>query len=298
MQVCRFSLPDQGPRTGLLIDERVYDLSASGVPETASVSALLQASVSTPLRELFARIDLTSLPSYARADLERAPDADTAYLLPPVDRQEVWAAGVTYAWSREARVREAVSKDIYVRVYEADRPELFLKSLPEKVVGPRDWVGLRGDSHWNVPEPELALVLNPAMQIVGYTVGNDVSSRDIEGENPLYLPQAKVFRHACALGPVITLAGDGVDGQNLTIRLSIRRGVDEVFSAETSTAKMKRRLQELADYLGRYDDYPHGAILLTGTGIVPGDDFTLLEDDEVAITIDGIGCLVNVVRQM
>jgi 2-dehydro-3-deoxy-D-arabinonate dehydratase len=232
------------------------------------------------------------------ADLDRVPAPDQAHLLAPVDRQEVWAAGVTYAWSREARVREAVSKDIYVRVYEAERPELFLKSLPEKVVGPRDWVGLRGDSHWNVPEPELALVLNPAMQIVGYTVGNDVSSRDIEGENPLYLPQAKVFRHACALGPVITLAGDDVDGQNLEIRLSIRRDADEVFSGTTSTAKMQRRLQELADYLGRYDDFPNGAILLTGTGIVPGDDFTLQEGDEVEITIEGIGRLVNLVRQM
>jgi 2-dehydro-3-deoxy-D-arabinonate dehydratase len=209
----------------------------------------------------------------------------------------VWAAGVTYAWSREARVREAVSKDIYVKVYDAERPELFFKSLPEKVVGPRDWVGLRGDSRWNVPEPELALVLNPAMQIVGYTAGNDVSSRDIEGENPLYLPQAKVFRHACALGPVITLA-DGVDGQNLDISLSIQRGADEVFSAATSTATMKRRLQDLANFLGRYNDFPDGAVLLTGTGIVPGDDFTLQEGDQVTITIDGIGSLVNLVRQM
>jgi 2-dehydro-3-deoxy-D-arabinonate dehydratase len=135
------------------------------------------------------------------------------------------------------------------------------------------------------------------MQIVGYTAGNDVSSRDIEGENPLYLPQAKVFRHACALGPAITLA-DGVDGQNLDIALSIQRGADEAFNAATNTATMKRRLQELANFLGRYNDFPNGAILLTGTGIVPGDDFTLQEGDEVAITIDGIGHLVNLVRQM
>lgn len=297
MQLCRFFLPDQGPRTGLVHEGQVFDLSASGIPETASLAALLQASVSRPLATLLAEIDLAGLPSIALADLDRAPAGDTAHLLPPVDRQEVWAAGVTYAWSREARVREAVSKDIYVRVYEAERPELFFKSLPEKVVGPRDWIGLRGDSRWNVPEPELALVLNPAMQIVGYTAGNDVSSRDIEGENPLYLPQAKVFRHACALGPVMTLA-DGVDGQNLDIALSIQRGADEVFSAATSTATMKRRLQELANYLGRYNDFPDGAILLTGTGIVPGDDFTLQEGDQVTITIDGIGSLVNLVRQM
>ncbi len=298
MQLCRFFSPNQGPRIGLLIDDRVYDLSASSRPELQSLAALLQASVSRPLGTLLGDSDLSRLPSFARADFDRPPAADVPHLLPPVDRQEVWAAGVTYAWSREARVREAVSKDIYVRVYEADRPELFFKSTAEKVVGHRDWIGLRGDSRWNVPEPELALVLNPAMQIIGYTAGNDVSSRDIEGENPLYLPQAKVFRHGCALGPAITLAGDGVDGQDLSIELSIRRGADEVFHGTTSTAKMQRPLQELADYLGRYNDFADGAILLTGTGIVPGDDFTLEDGDEVAITVDQIGCLVNVVRQM
>ena len=298
MQLCRFVLAGQEPRTGLLSDDRVYDLSASGIPEAASISAVLQASVSRPIAALLGGVDLARLPSVDYAELDHVPGPNRSYLLPPVDRQEVWAAGVTYAWSREARVREAVSKDIYVRVYEAERPELFFKSLPEKVVGPRDWVGLRGDSRWNVPEPELALVLNPAMQIVGYTAGNDVSSRDIEGENPLYLPQAKVFRNACALGPVITLAGDQLDGQNLEITLSIRRDADEIFSATTSTANMQRRLQELADYLGRYNDFPHGAVLLTGTGIVPGDDFTLQEGDEVAITIEQIGRLTNLVRQM
>ena len=298
MQLCRFVLPGAGPRTGLLIDDRVYDLSATGSPELQSIAALLQASVSRPLATLLGDVDRGGLPSHALADLDRPPAADAPHLLPPVDYQEVWAAGVTYAWSREARVREAVSKDIYVRVYEAERPELFFKSMPEKVVGPRDWIGLRGDSRWNVPEPELALILNPAMDIVGYTVGNDVSSRDIEGENPLYLPQAKVFRHGCALGPAITIAGDDVNGQDLEIALSIRRGDHEVFGATTSTAKMQRRLSGLAGYLGRYDDFPNGAILLTGTGIVPGDDFTLQEGDEVTITVDRIGRLVNVVRQM
>jgi 2-dehydro-3-deoxy-D-arabinonate dehydratase len=215
-----------------------------------------------------------------------------------VDHQEVWAAGVTYAWSREARVREAVSKDIYVRVYEAERPELFFKSLPEKVVGPNDWVGIRSDSAWNVPEPELALVLNPEMQIVGYTVGNDVSSRDIEGENPLYLPQAKVYRHSCALGPVITLAGAAMDAGDLAIRLVIRRARAVAFAGETSTAQIHRDLDELAAYLGRDNDFPYGAVLLTGTGIVPGDDFTLQDGDEVSIEIASIGTLHNVVRQM
>jgi 2-dehydro-3-deoxy-D-arabinonate dehydratase len=214
-----------------------------------------------------------------------------------VDRQEVWAAGVTYAWSREARVREALTKDVYVRVYEAARPELFFKSMPEKVVGPRDWIGIRGDSCWSVPEAELALVMNPEMQIVGYTAGDDVSSRDIEGENPLYLPQAKIYRHSCALGPVITLAED-VDGQNLAVRATIRREGDVVFEGETSTARMNRGLDELAGYLARYNDFPYGAMLLTGTGLVPGDDFTLQDGDEVSIEIEGIGALANPVKQM
>ena len=221
------------------------------------------------------------------------------YLVPaPADRQEVWAAGVTYAWSREARVREAQTKDIYVRVYEADRPELFFKAVAEKAVGPNDWIGLRGDSQWNVPEPELVLVLNPAMQIVGYTIGNDVSSRDIEGENPLYLPQAKIYRHSCALGPVITLVGDHIDDGDLEIKLTISRQGQTVIQGETKTSNMKRSPLELAQYLSRYDDFPNGAMLLTGTGIVPGDDFTLQDGDDVTIEIEPIGVLRNPVRQM
>jgi 2-dehydro-3-deoxy-D-arabinonate dehydratase len=177
-------------------------------------------------------------------------------------------------------------------------PELFFKSPGGKTVGSHDWIGLRGDSRWNVPEPELTAVLNPEMQIVGYTVGNDVSSRDIEGENPLYLPQAKVFRHACALGPAITLAGTGIDPADLTIRLTIRRAGDVAYQGETSTSNIHRPLEELAGYLGRYNDFPAGALLLTGTGIVPEDDFTLEDGDEVAIEIEGIGTLHNTVKRM
>jgi 2-dehydro-3-deoxy-D-arabinonate dehydratase len=297
MKLVRFYVPGQGARLGQLVDGVVRDLCASGVPAMRSVEALLCASVQSPIAELLAGVESAGLPGYAYADLDRTPDADAPHLLAPLDRQEVWAAGVTYAWSREARVREAVSKEIYVRVYEAERPELFFKSLPEKVVGPNGWIGIRGDSGWNVPEPELALVLNPAMQIVGYTVGNDVSSRDIEGENPLYLPQAKVYRHSCALGPAIALAGE-LDAADLSIALTIRRGAAVAYRGETSSAAIHRALDELAAYLGRYDDYPHGAVLLTGTGIVPGDDFTLQDGDEVSIAIDGVGTLCNTVRQM
>jgi 2-dehydro-3-deoxy-D-arabinonate dehydratase len=245
-----------------------------------------------------AALDRKSLPVYDYAALDIAPTRGRARLLPPIDRQEVWAAGVTYAWSREARVREAIAKDIYVRVYEAARPELFFKSTPEKVVGARDWLGIRGDSRWNVPEPELTLALNPAMQIVGYTIGNDMSSRDIEGENPLYLPQAKVYRHSCALGPCITLAGEGLEPLNLTVRLAIRRSGALAFGGETSTSKIHRPLAELARYLGLYNDFPQGAFLLTGTGIVPPDTLTLQDGDEVEIEIEGLGRLVNPVRGM
>jgi 2-dehydro-3-deoxy-D-arabinonate dehydratase len=279
MRICRFYLPDQGVRLGQLEDERVYDLTATGAVRFATLQRLLRASVQKTIRGLLQDVDLSALPVYAYAELDRSPAPDTSHLLPPVDEQEVWAAGVTYAWSREARVREARSKDVYVRVYEAERPELFFKSMGHKVVGPNDWIGLRGDSHWNVPEPELALVLNPHMQIVGYTVGNDVSSRDIEGENPLYLPQAKVYRHSCALGPVIALADDEIDGQDLAIHMIIRRDGTPVFQGETTTSNMHRALDELVGYLSLYNDFPSGAVLLTGTGIVPGDDFTLDDGD-------------------
>jgi 2-dehydro-3-deoxy-D-arabinonate dehydratase len=298
MKICRFHLPSSGPRLGQVVGETVVDLTASADARVASMHALLAASIKTPLPLVLGSIDLERLPRFRLSDLERAPEARVPHLLAPVDRQEVWAAGVTYAWSREARVREAKAKEIYVRVYDAPRPELFFKALPEKVVGPGDWIGLRGDSAWNVPEPELALLLNPRMEIVGYTAANDVSSRDIEGENPLYLPQAKVYRHACALGPVVTLAGPEVDARNLAIELKITRAGEVAFSGQSNTAKMNRPLEELAAYLGRNDDFPHGAVLLTGTGIVPGDGFTLRDDDQVAIEIEAIGTLRNHVRQM
>jgi 2-dehydro-3-deoxy-D-arabinonate dehydratase len=320
MKLCRFHLPGQGARLGQVVAQQIYDLSSSGLSHFTTLTALLQTSTTTAIGSLLQNVDLPTLPAYVYAELDRPPAPDVPHLLPPVDRQEVWAAGVTYAWSREARVREAHSKEIYVRVYEAKRPELFLKSLGEKVVGPNNWIGLRGDSHWNVPEPELALILNPSMHIVGYTIGNDVSSRDIEGENPLYLPQAKVYRHACALGPVIALLGESadvsppIDDQNLAVRLTIRRGVagqsrhkvpadaaesaGVVFQGQTSTAKIHRSLTELVGYLGRYNDFPYGAALLTGTGIVPDDDFTLLDGDLVSIEIEGVGVLHNPARQM
>jgi 2-dehydro-3-deoxy-D-arabinonate dehydratase len=303
MQLVRFYSPDTGPRLGALVEGTVYDLSASGVPQLADVSALLQASLQAPFAGWLAQADLASLPATPYTQIDRGPSGTNgsdggSYLLPPIDRQEVWAAGVTYVRSREARMEESVTADVYARVYEAERPEIFFKSTADRCVGPHDWIGVRGDSAWNVPEPELALLLNPQMQIVGYSVGNDVSSRDIEGENPLYLPQDKVYRRSCALGPVITVAGETINATDLDIVLQIVRNGKVVFQGATNTSQIHRRLEQLTEYLGRYYDFPYGAVLMTGTCIVPDDDFTLTDGDEVLIEIEKIGTLRNPVKQM
>jgi 2-dehydro-3-deoxy-D-arabinonate dehydratase len=215
-------------------------------------------------------------------------------LLAPVDRHEVWAAGVTYLRSKKARMEESeTGASLYDKVYEAPRPELFFKSLPEKVVGHRDPVGIRKDAKWNVPEPELALVLSSKGKIVGYTIGNDMSSRDIEGENALYLPQAKVYKGSCALGPFINLSATEEQARSWAIHLKIERNHEPIFQGETAVSQIKRPLTELAQYLFRSQDFPHGAILLTGTGIIPPDDFSLAEHDRVTIEITGIGALTN-----
>lgn len=219
-------------------------------------------------------------------------------LLAPIDAQEVWGAGVTYHRSKEARQQESEQGGtFYDQVYRADRPELFFKASPHRVVGPGEAVRVRRDSQWSVPEPELALVLTPDLRLVGFTIGNDVSARDIEGRNPLYLPQAKVYASCCALGPVVTLAGSMPPVGALGIRMTIERDGVTAFEGETSTARMARRLEELIDWLGREDVFPNGVILLTGTGIVPPDEFCLRAGDVVQITIDGIGRLTNPVVQ-
>ena len=230
----------------------------------------------------------------------RAKETDATtpqVLLPPIGSQDVWAAGVTYFRSRDARMDEARDSGgatFYDRVYEAERPELFFKSTPSRVVGPGGAVRIRKDAAWSVPEPELVLVINAAGRVVGYTVGNDMSSRDIEGENPLYLPQAKVYDGSCALGPGL-LFTDTPLPPTTTIRLMIRRGGAAVFEGETTTGQIKRGIDELAGWLYRETTFPAGAYLFTGTGIVPPDAFTLAAGDEIAIGIDGIGTLTNTV---
>ena len=218
-------------------------------------------------------------------------------LLPPIGEQEVWAAGVTYYRSRSARMEESKGSGgdtFYDRIYNAKRPELFFKATARRVVGPGAEVRIRTDATWSVPEPELTLLLNPAGDIVGYTIGNDMSSRDIEGENPLYLPQANVYDGSCSIGPCILLSATEPP-RSTTIRIEIKRAGQTVFSGETTLNELKRELKTLASYLYRDNTFPQGALLMTGTGIVPADIFTLDHGDVIHITIQGIGTLSNTV---
>jgi 2-dehydro-3-deoxy-D-arabinonate dehydratase len=218
-------------------------------------------------------------------------------VLAPVAGQEVWAAGVTYAASRSARNEESKGgHDFYDLVYDAERPELFFKAAPGRVRGPGGTIGVREDSGWDVPEPELALVVSAAGEIVGYTIGNDVSSRSIEGENPLYLPQAKVYRGSCALGPCIVPATEAPPPEEMEITLTIARDGDDVFTGSTQVALLKRGLPELVSWLFKAQDFPVGAVLLTGTSVIPAVEFTLRAGDEVRIAITGLGELVNTVE--
>lgn len=239
---------------------------------------------------------LTSMTRRARRLPNFSPETGA---LAPIGNQEVWAAGVTYFRSRTARMEESKSAgggDFYDRVYAADRPELFFKSTPSRVAGPNQNVRIRRDSKWNVPEPELAIVVNSLGQIIGYTIGNDMSSRDIEGENPLYLPQAKVYAQSCGLGPGILIRSQPLPPET-EIHLAIRRSCATVFHGQTRLSELKRTPQELVEYLFRDNVFPYGCFLLTGTGIVPPDEFTLAVGDEIRITIEPIGTLVNYVTQ-
>lgn len=229
--------------------------------------------------------------------LGRAPAAATSSigrLAAPVDgAMEVWAAGVTYQRSEQARIEESDTPDIYSKVYRAERPELFFKADARRVAGPDEEIAVRSDSTWDVPEPELAVVVNSSAEIVGYTVCNDVSSRSIEGENPLYLPQAKVYARGCAVGPWIVTADGVADVYALGIRMRIERGGAVVWQGETNTSQLVRRLETLVSFLFREDDFPDGVILSTGTALVPDAPFTLSHGDVVMIEIDGIGSLRN-----
>ena len=222
--------------------------------------------------------------------------AEPRFIMPMVPT-EVWAAGVTYKRSVDAREDETDVKGIYDMVYESERPEILIKGFGYRTVGPNDVIFIRSDATWNVPEPEFTLVYGEK-KIAAYMIGNDVSSRDIEGANPLYLPQAKIFRNSCAIGPYLVTADDVKDPRNVAISLIIHRGKEVVFSGETSTANMKRRFEELTEHLFRDNPVPRGTIMLTGVGVVPPDDFTLQDGDLVEITMDGLGTMKNYVRQL
>jgi 2-dehydro-3-deoxy-D-arabinonate dehydratase len=244
---------------------------------------------------LLSRDDLYSFLQDSLSTLSSASEPEVSDLLAPIESQEVWAAGVTYYRSRDARMEESKSAgggDFYDRVYSAERPELFFKAVGHRVVGPAGKVAIREDASWSVPEPELTLVISASGKIIGYTIGNDMSSRDIEGENPLYLPQAKVYDRSCALGPCILVSPEPLP-RSTEINLEIRRAGHSEFSGSTTLESLKREPQELVNYLYRGNSFLYGSFLLTGTGIVPPDSFTLQQGDEIRITIPPIGTLAN-----
>jgi 2-dehydro-3-deoxy-D-arabinonate dehydratase len=282
MKLYRFLTSQRETHVGLLRGEnQILDLSDAGMN---NLTFLLEAE--NPLEQL----EILSQRDLAQFSLNQIQ------LLSPIERQEVWAVGVTYLRSRKARMEESnFSANAYDYVYSAPRPEIFFKSLPEKVVGPGEAVGIRTDAQWNVPEPELALVINSQCTIVGYTIGNDMSSRDIEGENLLYLPQAKIYHRSCAVGPCIVVGPTETVARTWTIRLQIYRGGGIVFEGQTTVNQIKRSFEELVSYLYRSQTFPHGAVLLTGTGIVPGDNFTLQPGDRIRIEVNDIGVLENIV---
>ena len=280
MRVAKVRLADGSTRLCVVDPETIRLLDINQVDNCRSLADILHAPEPAALATFL--IDPRSSPIRQ----------EEVKFLAPIDKQEVWAAGVTYKRSQGARLQASqASASHYDRVYPAARPELFFKATRDRVSGPREPGRVRFDSNWSVPEPELALVLNPEMQIVGYTIGNDMSARDIEGENPLYLPQAKVYRQCCAIGQAILLADTPLPKEETVIRLMIYRNHQEVFAVETNLGQLNRDLQELADWLARDNEFPHGAFLLTGTGIIPPNEFSLIDNDWIVIEITGVGRL-------
>ncbi|GIX03744.1 MAG: 2-hydroxyhepta-2,4-diene-1,7-dioate isomerase [Planctomycetaceae bacterium] len=286
MRLARVRLADQSVHAAVLEGQHVRLLDLHQIEQVRKLSDILY------------HADPVGLASYL-VDTHTAPiRLDEIQLLAPIEHQEVWAAGVTYRRSQVARMEESKSgASHYDKVYTAPRPEIFLKATPHRVSGPGEPLRVRQDSDWTVPEPELALVVSPAGKLVGYTIGNDMSARDIEGENPLYLPQAKVYKQCCGLGPCILLATHPLPREETKIEMEIVRGKQIVYSGHTDLAQMKREFEELIGWLTRDNNLIHGAILLTGTGIVPPDDFSLKHGDIVRITIEPIGTLENPIVQ-
>ncbi|MEY3173862.1 MAG: hypothetical protein RLZZ436_1776 [Planctomycetota bacterium] len=282
VRLCKIRLGDGSLRVAALHSDCVQLLDLTQIDNCHSLMDILNSADPAGLARFLLRPDAPLVP------------LSDVTILAPIDRQEVWAAGVTYKRSQIARMEESESAaSHYDKVYTADRPELFFKATPHRTSGPGQPLRVRSDSSWSVPEPEFTLVISRSGRIVGYTIGNDMSARDIEGENPLYLPQAKFYRQCAGLGPAVLLAEQPLEPERTEIQLEIRRGGAVVFSGSTSLSQMKRTPEELAAWLCRENEFPDGAFLMTGTGIVPNDSFTLENGDSVSISISGIGTLTN-----
>jgi 2-dehydro-3-deoxy-D-arabinonate dehydratase len=296
MKLVQVHDPELGKRVGYVHSEAVYDLTAVDAANASSTLSLIRAGRAGGLPSLVGGLLEKSVSEAWRLSDLDVPAGSGPYLLAPIDAPEVWAAGLTYEKSRDAREEESSGHaSFYSLAYEAERPELFIKtSNMLRVAGPNAPIGIRTDSGWSVPEPELAIVIDRDGAIVGYTLGNDVSARDIEGQNPLYLPQAKVFRGCCALGPVLYVPLEPADSRDWSIELRILNPDGaELFGSQISVGTMRRTLGHLVDYLCRDNDIGTGTVLMTGTGIVPGDDFSLEPGQIVEISMDPVGVLRN-----
>ncbi len=296
MRLVQVRDPKLGRRVGYVDGEVVHDLTGADPQNASSTLSLIRTSrgrgLSHAVRGL---LDIGVTVAWRLADLD-VPPGPRAHLLPPIDAPEIWAAGLTYQKSRDARVVETKGyASFYSLVYKAERPELFIKtSNMLRVAGPNAPIAIRTDSGWTLPEPELAIVLDGDGAIIGYTIGNDVSACDIEGQNPLYLPQAKVFRGCCALGPTLYVPVEEVDAREWVIELRILGPEgSEILSSRVSVRSMRRSLHDLVEYLRRDNEIASGTVLLTGTGIVPGDDFSLRPGQTVEIAMDPVGVLRN-----
>lgn len=291
MKICNFTVEGKFQKhTGIVSNESVLDLTPVDSETFESFSSLVD-------RANRANKNLDDfIASKLGSGDAKSYDLKGVALNIPLSPPEVWAAGVTYLRSREAREVETTLKGLYNYVYDAKRPEIFFKTTGLRCVGPGEDVGIRSDSKWSVPEPELTVVLGGNCEVIGYTVGNDMSARDIEGENPLYLPQAKVFRKCCALGPVIATPKDIPDPRNLKVEMKIIRSGEPVFQRSVSTSNLKRSIDELVTFLKSNNEIPSCSVFMTGTGIVPPDDFALRDRDVIEIEIQGIGKLRNTAR--
>jgi len=301
LRLVRFYVPGKAVRIGSVQGDRVIDLTSidrrlfSSIPRIIKLADSKGVSVDALVEGKISRVDTDP---YEYAALDRAPTGAEPHLLLPYRPPEVWGCGITYEGSRKAREGETVIKGAYDMVYEAQRPEVFFKATGERCVGPNEAICVRSDSKSTVPESELAFVVGPGPSIIGFMVGNDVTARDIEGENPLYLPQAKIYRGCCALGPAFVTSESVKQPRSLRVECRVLRRGQTAFGGEANTSRLRRSLEELLEYLCRDNPVPAGSVCLTGTGIVPPADFTLCEGDLVEIGIEGIGVLRNPVRQL